>query len=122
MSLKTLEIMDLHCSRSLAAYIICCVVKPPPIALFVSSIYLILGLPLPLRPSILPVNIRFSRSSRLTTCPRNLIRRLLMTASSSLLLPISSRMLSFVFLSVQLIFSIRRQHHISIASNLFLVS
>ena len=70
-------------------------------------------LPLPLFPSIFPVNARFSRPSFLITCPKNLICLVSISPINVLSTPALCRTSSFVNLSVQGILIIRLKNHIS---------
>ena len=96
--LTRLSLMDLHYFRSLIMFRIYSVVTP--INSFTLSRYFFLGLPLPLLPANLPVFVRFSRPSALITLPRIAICRFLITANSSLLLPIASRTFALLLFSV----------------------
>ena len=70
-------------------------------------------LPLPLFPSIFPVNARFSRPSFLITCPKNLICLVLISPINFLSTPALCRTSSLVNLSVQGILIIHLKYYIS---------
>ena len=113
---RTLATMDRQSSLLSVIWSSCAEVIPPPTVLARVSTSLILGLPLPLLPSTLPVTQTLSSWFCLMTCPRNLSCLRLIVLISSLSAPARCNTTSLVILSVHGILSILLNSHISIAS------
>src|SRR5580698_1453998 len=82
----------------------------------------ILGLPLTLLPTILPSIMRFNKLSSRRTCPIQFFFRFTTALARHLSSPIEDSISSFVFLSLQLTFSILLHNHISKAFSLSVTS
>ena len=70
-------------------------------------------------PSIIPVVIRCSSFSLLTTWPKKVAWRLCILITSHLVMSASHNIVSFDFFAVHEIYSVLRRNHICVASSLF---